>query len=237
TVRGSLLEQAEKVPELLLTKYLKNWVYYDGMVRDERYPFPPDALRELVYNALVHARHAARIPVQIKVYDDRIYFSNIGGLPATWTTDTLFETHGSKPANPDIARAFYLAGYIESWGQGVSRVCEACEADGIDLPAYTANPDDIMVMLKTTESRAHGLEEGLSPNSEINQEISSEINLDKLILDLIGEFPAMTLPQAAAKLGVTPKQVEYRYQKLKESGKIARVGSRKAGHWVVLDEE
>lgn len=133
-IRGSLLEQAERVPELLLTKYLKNWVHYEGMVRSEQYPFPPEALRELVYNALIHARHAARIPIQIKVYDDQIYFNNVGGLPATWTADTLFEKHGSKPPNPDIARVFYLAGYIESWGQGISRVCEACETEGIALP-------------------------------------------------------------------------------------------------------
>ncbi|WP_083833080.1 winged helix-turn-helix domain-containing protein [Eggerthella sp. YY7918] len=89
-----------------------------------------------------------------------------------------------------------------------------------------------MVMLKTSESRARGLEENLSPDSEIN----SEINLDSQILALISSHPKITQPQVAARLGMTPKQVEYRYQKLKKSGKIIRVGSRKAGHWAVLDE-
>lgn len=240
-VRGSLLEQAEQVPELLFTKYLKNWVYYDGMVRDERYPFPPEAIRELVYNSLIHARHAARIPIQIKVYDDEIYLNNIGGLPSTWTADTLFEKHGSKPANPNLAHVFYLAGYIESWGQGVSRVCEACSADGIDMPVYTAHPDDIMVMLKTTESRAHGLEEGLIPQgtekgTEAGQKRDRDA-LDSSVIALIRSNPSITQRQVATLMGIPRKQAERSFERLKNSGTIARMGSQKAGYWQVLEKE
>ncbi|MBQ4307777.1 MAG: putative DNA binding domain-containing protein, partial [Lachnospiraceae bacterium] len=28
--------------------------------------------------------------------------------------------------NPDIANVFYRAGYIETWGQGIQKICDEC---------------------------------------------------------------------------------------------------------------
>ena len=35
--------------------------------------------------------------------------------------------HASSPYNPNIAYVFYLAGFIESWGWGIEKICSACE--------------------------------------------------------------------------------------------------------------
>ena len=240
-VRGSLLEQAEKVPELLMTKYLKNWVYYDGMVRDERYAFPPDAIREIVYNALIHARHAARIPIQIKVYEDELYFSNSGGLPATWTTDMLFEKHRSEPPNPDIAHAFYLAGYIESWGQGVTKICDACLAEGIDLPTFTAHADDMMVMLKTTEAKAKGLDGKISStNGGRNGGRNGgkeKVDATEVVIGIIKSNPSVTQKEISEISDLTRRQVERAIMKLKKSGVLSREGSTKSGYWALANNE
>ena len=34
--------------------------------------------------------------------------------------------HASSPYNPNIAHVFYLAGFIESWGRGIEKICSAC---------------------------------------------------------------------------------------------------------------
>ncbi|WP_276798466.1 ATP-binding protein [Fusobacterium gonidiaformans] len=40
----------------------------------------------------------------------------------------------SKPFNPNIANGFFRAGFIETWGRGIEKICEACNNYGIKTP-------------------------------------------------------------------------------------------------------
>ncbi|MDD6763661.1 MAG: ATP-binding protein [Clostridiales bacterium] len=104
-------------------------------------------------NAVVHKDYTSGIPIQISVYDDKLYIANDGRLPETWTIEEFLGKHRSKPFNPLIAHVFYLAGYIESWGRGIEKIFEACEADGVYKPEYTIHPGDIMVKFYAPEDR------------------------------------------------------------------------------------
>ena len=46
--------QANRVIDLLYTKYLTAEISYDNITRIEHYPFPKDAIREAIFNALIH---------------------------------------------------------------------------------------------------------------------------------------------------------------------------------------
>ncbi len=54
------------------------------------------------------------VPVQIRIEDNVMFVSNCSMLPFGWIVETLLGSHASKPHNPDIARVFYRAGYIEN---------------------------------------------------------------------------------------------------------------------------
>ncbi len=56
-VHGSLMIQADRVIDLLYIKYLTAEISYDNITRIEHYPFPKDAVREAVFNALVLPKH------------------------------------------------------------------------------------------------------------------------------------------------------------------------------------
>src|SRR5690606_23030616 len=71
-VHGDLFGQVERTLDLLLTKYLKASIRYEGLQRIERFPVPRAALREALLNALVHRDYAVGAPVQIRVYADRL---------------------------------------------------------------------------------------------------------------------------------------------------------------------
>ena len=118
-IHGSLIIQADRVIDLLYTKYLIAEISYDNITRIEHYPFPKDAVKEALFNALIHQDFSAAIPIQISVYRDRLYISNDCVFPENWTSETLFQKHRSLPHNPDIANTFFRAGFIESWGRGV----------------------------------------------------------------------------------------------------------------------
>ena len=75
-MEGSLFNIADKVIDLIYTKYLKAKITYEHDVRVETYPFPREGVREAIYNALGHNNYAASIPIQIRIEDDAMYISN-----------------------------------------------------------------------------------------------------------------------------------------------------------------
>lgn len=61
------------------------------------------------------------------------------------------QKHRSIPKNPDIANTFFRAGFIESWGQGIEKICTLCCDFGIPEPEYIVHPRDIMILFKANE--------------------------------------------------------------------------------------
>lgn len=64
------------------------------------------------------------------------------------------QKHASVPYNPNIAHVLYLAGFIESWGRGIEKICAACKNANVPMPEYTANPGDIMIKFSAPEELA-----------------------------------------------------------------------------------
>ncbi len=144
-VEGSLILIADRVVELIYLKYLKASISYDKEVRVETYPYAREAVREAVYNALIHCKWEDGIPIQIRIEDEAMYISNACVFPSDWTTENLMKTHNSRPYNPDLANTFFRAGYIESWERGIQKICEECNLIGAKIPEYSILGDDITV--------------------------------------------------------------------------------------------
>ena len=102
-IHGSILEQIDKIVELVYLKYMKAKITYEGMQRIERYFVPEEALREALLNALCHKQYQSGVPIQISVYEDKLYIANCGCLPENWTLENLMSKHASSPYNPNIA--------------------------------------------------------------------------------------------------------------------------------------
>jgi|GEM_PF-5061688 len=73
---------------------------YQGMSHKTIYQFPRDAVREAVFNAILHKFYPSSIPVQIRIEDDAMYISNDCVFPKDWTKETLMHRHNSRPYNP-----------------------------------------------------------------------------------------------------------------------------------------
>ena len=145
-VHGNLFEQVEKTLDFLFTKYIKALISYEnGIHRIETYEYPKEAVREALLNAVAHKDYSGLTPIQIRVYKDKIMIWNEGHLPEDWTISNLFKNHSSRPYNPDIANAFFRSGYIESWGRGISKMAELCEAKGLPKPTYLVEGSDFWV--------------------------------------------------------------------------------------------
>jgi ATP-dependent DNA helicase RecG len=199
-VSGPLLTQAEKTLDLVYFKYLKAKISYKGIQRVERYPFPEAALREALLNAIVHKDYSSGVPIQISVYDDKIYIANNCRLPESWTAQYLLGKHSSQPFNPSIAHAFYLAGFIESWGRGIEKICNTCDQDEIPRPEYVVRSTDIMVKFTAPESRVVRRDPSLK-HDELVGSVPPQVPL---------KYPSSTLHvlSALSTTGVTMSRAE-----------------------------
>ena len=233
-IHGSLLEQVDRIVELVYLKYMKAKISYIGMQRIERYFVPEDALREALLNALCHKRYQSGVPIQISIYEDRLYIANCGCLPENWSLANLMSKHASVPFNPNIAHVFYLAGFIESWGRGIEKICLACSKDGVPQPLYEINPSDIMIKFTAPADRIVS-----SVTRRVTDRVTDKVtdNLDEKsmkVLRLLIEDPGYTATKLSDKLSLSRKTISLCIKKLRDGGLIERVGSDRKGYWKIL---
>ena len=100
---------------------------------------PPDAMREILVNALIHRDYSiAGGAISLAIFDDRVEVWSAGTFPTGITPDMLTRQHLSVLRNPIIAGIFHRAGLIEQWGRGTNRVVEMCRKAGIRAPVFHA---------------------------------------------------------------------------------------------------
>jgi len=135
-VDGNLFEQLENALEILRTKYLKSEIKYEGIHRRDILEYPYGALKEAIINALIHRDYLGTSNIQIRIYDDRLVIMNEGKLPPEVPVEKLKTEHLSKPRNTLLAKVFYFAGFIESWGRGTIKIVENCINQGLPEPDF-----------------------------------------------------------------------------------------------------
>lgn len=232
SVECDLIRMADRVVELLKSKYLISPIHYEGLQRIEDLEIPEDSLREAIFNAIIHKDYAG-VHIQMKVWDDRIEIWNDGGLPYDMSIEKLLGQHSSKPRNVNIASVFYKAGFIESWGRGILKIRKGFENAGIKAPLFEEDCGGVRVTL------FRKIEEVAGTTSLGNKKTSSSDNKkektrDK-VFDLIKENPSITQQEIMDKLMLSRSAIEYQIRQLKVEGKIVRVGGDNNGHWGICD--
>lgn len=218
-VRGSLFEQIDKVIELIFFKYMKAKISYDGLQRVEEY-----FVSEAILNAIVHKQYESGVPIQISVYKDKLYITNVGKLPDHWIEETLYQKHGSKPYNPNIAHVFYLAGHIESWGRGIEKIFDSCIENDLPMPKYYINPTDIMIEFDAPQKLV------IDNFSKVTNRVNDTMNK---ILESLYDDPGYTITELANIMKMSRKSISNNIKKLKDLGIIERVGNNKKGYWKI----
>ena len=134
-VETNAFQLADKALDILNAKYVLRSISYDRLQRVETPEYPYEAIREILFNAIIHRKYRTS-PITIRIYSDRLEIWNIGGLPDEITLEELKENHSSHPVNPLMAKTFYLGGHIEAWGRGTIKVIEECKKHGLPEPVF-----------------------------------------------------------------------------------------------------
>jgi ATP-dependent DNA helicase RecG len=233
-LEGSLISTADKVVDLIYLKYLKAKITYEHDRRVETYPFARNAIREAIYNAIAHNCYMYGTPIQIRIEEEQIIISNRCILPEGWTAETLMQPHDSIPYNPDIANVFYRAGYIETWGQGIQKICDECIALGTELPRYEILGTGMRVYFPALKSAL--IDQPKPPNG---QSAKSNGTLDGAlalkIIDTIRENSKITIDELSEKTGIARRTLVRYMNILQDENRIVRVGGKRYGHWQIND--
>lgn len=191
----------------------------EGFASDD-YP-QLDALREALVNMLMHSDYFSAACPRVRVFDDRIEFFNPGGLPKPLVK--LMEEDISMPRNPILAKFFRVVRLAENAGYGFDKMISGWKAYTGHPPKFDEGQDftKVTFYLKST-----------------TQKTTQKDNTTRVaILNLLRENPNLTRIKLAEKIAhITEDGIKYHLVRLKEDGRIKRVGGRKTGYWKVLEE-
>lgn len=134
---GSLFQQMEEMYSYLDMRN-QTKATFDGLYRTDTRDYPEDALREALLNSLVHRDYSFSASTLISVYDDRIEFVSVGGLPVGIALEDIM-LGLSVCRNPKLAAVFYCLELIEAYGTGMPKIVKAYAGTGLEPKIEVTN--------------------------------------------------------------------------------------------------
>ena len=122
-----------------------------GIYLQDLYEIPPDAIRELIINAVVHRSYLDHGTIQVAVYDNRLEITSPGKLPMGQTVERMKEGY-SKIRNEALAHAFSYMNLIEHWGSGIPRIIGKVKKAGLREPEFIGGEVDLRINIYRDQS-------------------------------------------------------------------------------------
>ena len=234
-IDAPIQEQVEKAYQYVLEK-INMGARFQGVYRQDIYELPPDSIRELIANALVHRNYLEPESVQIALFSDRLEVTSPGSLMRGVTPEKMKEGF-SKIRNRALANAFAYMNLIEKWGSGFPRIFRDCRDYGLQEPEIVDFDGDLRVNLyritdqtsdqtKKTDQTPKTDQTGTNMPVKLNEK-------EKVILSYLQKKPDGTQHEIAEATSLSLSTIKYYMKKLQEKGCLQRMGTHRKGYWVV----
>lgn len=125
---------------------------FDGIRRIERPAVPLKAIREALINAIAHRDYESSQEVMIRVFDDRIEFSN-PGAPDSELLKKILETGLPVHRNPQLYEFLRMEGLGEGAGQGIAIMRDEMAKEGLPEPKFQTLMDLFVVTLYSVKEK------------------------------------------------------------------------------------
>ena len=236
-IEGNLVHLLNEVPIQLNYKFLTRPIKFEGLQREEKVLYPSQAIREMLLNALVHRTYMGA-PIQMRVFENQLSIWNEGNLPNGLSIEDLKKDHNSRPRNPIIANACFLAGYIDAWGRGTLKIINTCAEYGLPQPSIIEKNGGIEVTVLASNGDVQvdnevynaGLVKELV--KELVKGLVKDLSANQIkLLELIETRPNVTKKEMAKHIGISTTAIDNNIKTLKSKGLLERVGGRKDGYW------
>lgn len=212
-IGGNIIDQLAETEKFIFNHIsLVSWIEDGKIERQEKWEYPPKAIREALANAISHRDYRSSSKVQVRIFDDRIEFWNPGKLPDGWTVETLKRKHESKPFNPLISKAFFWIKYIEEVGTGTNKIIDWCKEWGLPEPDFEYTGTSVVITIR---------------KSKLTEEYLKNIDLNKRerkIIEYLKKNKKTTTSECAKLLNISNDTALRELTKLKLSNILRMQG-------------
>lgn len=197
---------------------------------------PEEVFEELLVNALVHRDYLVSASIRLFIFDNRIEIISPGHLPNNLTVEKI-RAGNSNIRNP-ILVSYVAKGLLpyHGLGSGIKRALDKWPAidfvDDHDGCLFTAT-----VHRKPVEELELA-DKGALKVREVIQHAPIKASLSALqvqLLEFIRSNPAVSYDELAEMIQKDRTTIMRNLGKLKDAGILRRVGSKKTGHWEVIE--
>ena len=243
---GPLWEQIDEAFQFVL-RNIHLGATIVGIYRQDVYEIPPDAIRELIINAMVHRSYLDHGMIQVAVYDNRLEITSPGKLPMGQTMERMKEGY-SKIRNEAIAHAFAYMNLIEHWGSGIPRIIDKVKAAGLREPEFIGGEVDLriniyrgqvdtnnaMINANDTKDGANGVNDAGNGTNGVEVPLNKEQAQIEKLLQIIEKNPSATQAYYAEEIGVSKRTVSRMFVSLQEKGILVQSGTKRKANWTVI---
>ena len=247
---GPLWEQIDEAFQFVL-RNIHLGAAIVGIYRQDIYEIPPDAIRELIINAMVHRSYLDHGTIQVAVYDNRLEITSPGKLPMGQTMERMKEGY-SKIRNEAIAHAFAYMNLIEHWGSGIPRIIDKVKAAGLREPEFIGGEVDLriniyrgqvdtnnaMINANDTKDGVNGVDCGVNDAGNGTNGVEVPLNKEQAqiekLLQIIEKNPSATQAHYAEEIGVSKRTVSRMFVSLQEKGILVQSGTKRKANWTVI---
>lgn len=210
---GSLFKQMEEI-YAYIDRFNRIRAEFPGLKRVDTRDYPPEALREAMLNAIVHRDYSYSASTFISIFDDRIEFVTLGGLPkGIAMSDVMMGV--SVPRNRRLANIFYRLHLIEAFGTGMLKIKE-CYVGCPGQPAVEASENAFKITLPNVNYEAE---------TSVQKKPLSE--KEQRILEYISAKLSASRAEIEAATGLSQSVTVRALKKLLELGLIQKRGNGK----------
>jgi ATP-dependent DNA helicase RecG len=198
-----------------------------GVNAPGRPEIPESVFEELLVNALVHRDYLVSAPIRLFIFDNRIEIISPGHLPNNLTVAKI-RAGNSNIRNP-ILVSYVAKGMLpyHGLGSGITRALG-------DWPAIDFTDDRDGCLFTATVHRTERDAPGKADDSPKSSPKSSPKTEDRII-DMLRQDRNATTEDLGVILNISKRAVLKQIEKLKNQGRLRRVGPRKGGHWEVIE--
>lgn len=210
---GSLFRQMEDI-YAYIDRFNRIRAEFPGLKRVDTRDYPMEAVREAMLNAIVHRDYSYSASTFISIFDDRIEFVTLGGLPKGIAMgDVMMGV--SVPRNRRLANIFYRLHLIEAFGTGMLKIRE-CYAGCSCQPTVEASENAFKITL---------------PNVNYGVETAGQKNLlsekEQRILEFVSAKQPVSRAEIEAAVGLSQSVTVRTLKKLLELGVVRKRGKGK----------
>ncbi len=199
------------------------------------------AIREAIVNGLIHRKYTMQgAEVCVDIYDDRIEVTSPGGMVSGKKLNgDVDEKIPSVRRNPILADIFARMHFMDNRGSGFDKIKKRTNRlfnDNKNHVRFYATDIFFSVIIDNANYANDKMKGIINDTLTMNDIINKDINdTDALILNYIKKNKNITIIELIEITGKSRRTILRCIEKLKNKGLINRIGSKKIGHWEILD--